>query len=518
VFSEPAAGWGSSPPQVTKLTASDGAAGDQLGSSVAVSGGTAVAGAPRATVGSNASQGAAYVFSEPAAGWGSSPPQVTKLTASDGAAFDFLGPSVAVSGGAIVAGAPQVQVSLNSRQGAAYVFQASPPSLAITSPTSGLTTSTAGVSVMGTASDVFGLGSVTVDGQGVAVSASGSWSTQVSLAPGPNTITVLASGADGLTTTQQITVTYSPPPPSTSIALSPATPNGTNGWYVTPVHATVSASDPSFSVTHTNCELDPGAPPASFGAIPAACAYRGSGAGIASDGQHALYAASVNAAASQETPVSVAFKIDQTAPAVTCFSPAPTFGLGQAGAAVHAAVSDATSGPVAATVSRPVSVSSWGHRTVSLVGVDNAGHSATASCPYSVRPRDLNPDPTMSWTFDSHVSFTIVDLLTVSDVPAGAKIKVSCAGHGCPFKQHVASDRVAVRARCKHKPCHHKTSPQHAYADDLTHLFAKRHLAARTKITVKVVQPNTRSKVWLFQIRANKQQPSRRIIHTLPAP
>ena len=151
-----------------------------------------------------------------------------------------------------------------------------------------------------------------------------------------------------------------------------------------------------------------------------------------------------------------------------------------------------------------------------MVGVDNAGHSTTASCPYNVRPRDLNPDPTTVWTFDPHASFTIVDSLTVFDVPAGAKVKVSCAGRGCPFKQHVVSDRVAARAPCKHKPCHHKTSPQHAHTDDLTRLFAKRHLAAKTKITVKVVQPNTRSKVWLFQIRANKQQPSRRIIYTLP--
>ena len=114
------------------------------------------------------------------------------------------------------------------------------------------------------------------------------------------------------------------------------------------------------------------------------------------------------------------------------------------------------------------------------------------------------------------MSFTIVDSLSVSDVPAAAKIKVSCAGHGCPFKQHVVSDRVAVRAPCKRKHCHHKKSPQHAYAADLTRLFGKRHLAVKTKITLKVVQPNTRNKVWFFQIRANKQQPSRRLIYTLP--
>jgi hypothetical protein len=55
-------------------------------------------------------------------------------------------------------------------------------------------------------------------------------------------------------------------------------------------------------------------------------------------------------------------------------------------------------------------------------------------------------------------------------------------------------------------------------AADAVDLFGGRHLAVGTKITVEVVQPNTRSKVWLFQIRANKQQPSRRIIYMLPAP
>jgi hypothetical protein len=158
VFSEPAAGWGSSPPQVTKLTAFDGAAGDDLGLSVAVSGGTVVAGAPFARVGSNGGQGAAYVFSEPAAGWGSSPPQVTKLTASDGAANDELGFSVAVSGGTVVAGAWSAMVGSNASQGAAYVF--SEPAAGWGSSPPQVTKLTA---FDGAASDLFGV-SVAVSG------------------------------------------------------------------------------------------------------------------------------------------------------------------------------------------------------------------------------------------------------------------------------------------------------------------------------------------------------------------
>jgi trimeric autotransporter adhesin len=107
--------------QQAKLTASDGAAGNQLGFSVAVHGNTVVAGAPFARENGNALQGAVYVFVKPASGWASET-EAAKLTASDGAVFDELGFSVAVSGNTVVAGAPNATVNVNSSQGAAYVF------------------------------------------------------------------------------------------------------------------------------------------------------------------------------------------------------------------------------------------------------------------------------------------------------------------------------------------------------------------------------------------------------------
>ena len=53
--------------QQAKLTASDGAAGDSFGFSVAVSGDTAVVGDSNAGVGGNLSQGSTYVFVAPPA-------------------------------------------------------------------------------------------------------------------------------------------------------------------------------------------------------------------------------------------------------------------------------------------------------------------------------------------------------------------------------------------------------------------------------------------------------------------
>ena len=111
--------------QQARLTASDGAAGDQFGLSVAVSGdgGTVAAGVPYATVGANEDQGAVYVFTKPASGWASET-QAAKLTASDGTAGDSLGWSVAVSGdgGTVAAGVPGAAVGANQEQGAVYVF------------------------------------------------------------------------------------------------------------------------------------------------------------------------------------------------------------------------------------------------------------------------------------------------------------------------------------------------------------------------------------------------------------
>ena len=110
--------------QQAKLAASDGAYGECLGTSVAVSsdGSTIVVGAPYATVGGNLDRGAAYVFVK-SGSWATAT-QTAKLTASDGAADNYLGYSVAVSsdGSTIVAGAYQAAIGGNSKQGAAYVF------------------------------------------------------------------------------------------------------------------------------------------------------------------------------------------------------------------------------------------------------------------------------------------------------------------------------------------------------------------------------------------------------------
>jgi hypothetical protein len=100
-----------------KLTASDGAAGDVFGWSVAASGETALVGA-LSSPGGQRNQGAAYVFARSGAVW----TQQQKLTASDGVAGDAFGTAVALNGDTALIGAPDKDSGAQALQGAAYVF------------------------------------------------------------------------------------------------------------------------------------------------------------------------------------------------------------------------------------------------------------------------------------------------------------------------------------------------------------------------------------------------------------
>src|SRR5699024_6063099 len=95
------------------LLAGDGASYDQFGSTIAQSGNYLIVGAPGATVGGQATQGAVYVFSNSGGSW----TQVQKLVASDGAAGDEFGAAVVMTGTDILSGAPYAKVGANAQQG-----------------------------------------------------------------------------------------------------------------------------------------------------------------------------------------------------------------------------------------------------------------------------------------------------------------------------------------------------------------------------------------------------------------
>ncbi len=106
VFTSTAAGW----KQVAELKGSDTVANDGFGYAVAISGTTAIVGAPDHAK----DAGRAYVFTNTAAGWR----QAAELKGSDTVADNGFGVSVAISGKTAIAGAP----GFSKAAGRAYIF------------------------------------------------------------------------------------------------------------------------------------------------------------------------------------------------------------------------------------------------------------------------------------------------------------------------------------------------------------------------------------------------------------
>lgn len=105
-----------------KLVAGDGASGDSFGAALAVSGETALIGAPGDDGGGRATDtGSAYVFTRTAGIW----TERAKLVASPAAAGDRFGAAVALSGSNAVIGAPFADNGAALDAGAAFTFQGS---------------------------------------------------------------------------------------------------------------------------------------------------------------------------------------------------------------------------------------------------------------------------------------------------------------------------------------------------------------------------------------------------------
>ncbi len=106
--------------EAAKLSASDGAADDNFGWSVAISGDTALVGSVYDDD-DDTSSGSAYIFERDQGGadnWG----QVKKLTASDAFLGDEFGVSVALSGDTALVGA-HLDNDINGDSGSVYIFE-----------------------------------------------------------------------------------------------------------------------------------------------------------------------------------------------------------------------------------------------------------------------------------------------------------------------------------------------------------------------------------------------------------
>lgn len=98
-----------------RLLASDGGANQQFGWRVRIAGGRIVAGA----IAGAGSRGSAYVFSRSGGQWN----EEARLTAADGAAGDNFGVAADIAADRVVIGAYRANVAGQSHRGAAYVFE-----------------------------------------------------------------------------------------------------------------------------------------------------------------------------------------------------------------------------------------------------------------------------------------------------------------------------------------------------------------------------------------------------------
>jgi hypothetical protein len=104
----------------TSLTSPDGASGDFFGSSVAISQGRIIIGAPFDTYNAIARAGSAWIFERDGDVW---PELPSILTANDGTPGDKFGLDVAVDGNIMVIGARDEDIGSNTNQGAVYVYE-----------------------------------------------------------------------------------------------------------------------------------------------------------------------------------------------------------------------------------------------------------------------------------------------------------------------------------------------------------------------------------------------------------
>ncbi len=194
-------------------------------------------------------------------------------------------------------------------------------------------------------------------------------------------------------------------PPTTTIAPSPASPDGSNGWYVHHPTVTVSAVDNTggTGVAQTRCVLDPSSVPSSFDALPATpCPYLGAGAAV-DDGVHTIYAASIDNAGNTENPIqSTNFRVDTAAPTVSYSGNQGTYTTDQT-VNISCTAADSLSG-IDTTTCQDITVPAYsfavGANTLSSTATDFAGNVASGSVTFTII---VTPDSLISLTqqFDS---------------------------------------------------------------------------------------------------------------------
>ncbi|HEY7690722.1 MAG TPA: chitobiase/beta-hexosaminidase C-terminal domain-containing protein [Gaiellaceae bacterium] len=236
------------------------------------------------------------------------------------------------------------------------------------------------------------------------------YSGAVSIPDGQHTVSYWSVDAAGNveSATTTATIKVDTVKPSTSIAISPASPDGTNGWRVSATTFTLSGSDASSGVGSTFYRIDAGATQT----------YSGSAVSIA-QGTHTVSYWSVDTAENVESANTTTIKVDTVKPSTSLTTtPAVPDGSNnwfkRSSVTFTLAASDATSGVANSyytldgggqqTYSGTVTVSGQGDHTVTYWSTDTAGNTETATTTH-IKLDNVAPTSSLALTNKTGGSF-----------------------------------------------------------------------------------------------------------------
>jgi hypothetical protein len=473
VFNRPAATWGILNGGIeyheATLFAPDGAADDALGYGVAMEGDTIVGGALFADIAGRVSQGAVYVWQGAVVSW----TPKTKLVASDGVSGDRLGWRVGISGNAIVAGA----IGDDSFRGSAYVFRNPGSGWENAAQVAKLTAAD------GAAGDSYSEG-VAISGSTVAVGSIGTMSSQG--AAYVHVEDVLAPAAPVLSSS------------------SPSSPSNVNARVIS------GSAEPG---SHVRLYGAAGCTGPVLAEGSAAQLASGIPLSVGDNSTTALYATATDVAGNLSACSATALTLveDSAAPAAPAISGPAQVTAG--GTAQFAASSDdgAGSGVAAAAFSWTApglparsgnavayTFATPGTYTLRVTATDRAGNTSAAST-FVVAVPPVKLATRVSFTARFFRTYTrIASLSARGGVPAGATIRVTCSGRGCPFKTKSIRQRRA------------------AATVSLTRLFnptvRRRTVPAKlrpgAKVEIRITAPSAIGRFRTLTIRASKRPTS----------
>lgn len=306
------------------------------------------------------------------------------------------------------------------------IKDSTPPTLAVTQPTSGLITNNSTLTVSGTVADSTSV-TLTVNGNAVSLT-NGSFSTTINLSEGLNTVTVVATDAAGNTTTMTKSARLYTIPPTLTVS-SPSDGAITNQVSINVAGTVTDSTQVTLTVNGTPVALN------SNGSF----SYQYS----VIEGKNIITILATDAAGNKTTVARTVTR-DTVAPVVTISSPSNGYLTNQSSVSISGTVTDSTVATLTINGS-PVTVNSGGTfsqvvslvegmNTITIIATDVAGNVTTVT--RTVKEDSTPPtltivspaDSLVTNQMDVNVSGTVFDSTTVTLTVNGTQAVIGTGG------------------------------------------------------------------------------------------